>query len=95
MMDQLNRICNLMGTPTQQHWPEGVRLAAQSQPPLRLPRCAPRNMAEVLPSQAPAQAINLTSLLLALNPQQRPSCKQALTHNFFAGFTDDMVSEPA
>lgn len=28
-IDQMNKICSIMGTPTSKEWPEGIKLAAQ------------------------------------------------------------------
>lgn len=81
--DQLNRILTQIGAPSQQVWPDGLKLAANRQPPLRLPRCQPKPWRDCLPPGAPLEAVSFLSILLCLDPSKRPSCNQALHHAFF------------
>lgn len=78
--DQVYKICSVLGTPTAETWPEGLKLAAQMQ--FRYPPFVPTPLAQLLPS-ASYEALALLSDLLQFDPYRRPTASQALQYSFF------------
>lgn len=78
--DQLTKICQVMGTPSKEDWPDGYKLAGNLG--LQFPKFEARNLAEVIPN-ASASAVALITSMLHYNPQKRPSASQALQHPYF------------
>jgi cell division cycle 2-like protein len=83
-VDELSKIFELCGIPTEESWPGFKRLPnARS---LRLPR-NPVAQGSVLRAKFPfltSKGSELLSSLLVLNPAKRPSAKEVLEHPFFA-----------
>nr|XP_037272912.1 sporulation protein kinase pit1-like [Rhipicephalus microplus] len=69
-VDQLFRICAVLGTPDQREWPEGHQLAAALQ--LRWPHFPQGSLAAVVPT-ASREAHVLMRDLLRWNPARRPT----------------------
>jgi len=82
--DQLYKTCSVCGTPTQQQWAEGHKLAAQIG--FRFPQFVPTKL-EVLIPQANAEAINMMTNLLSWDPAKRHSTAGMLQHPYFAAAT--------
>ena len=80
--DQLFKICNILGPPTESNWPDGVRLANKMG--IRLPQTSPQPLSSVIPSASP-EAIDLIAGLLRYDPHKRFSATQALSHPYFKG----------
>ncbi|KAL8717349.1 MAG: hypothetical protein Q9225_005396 [Loekoesia sp. 1 TL-2023] len=82
-VDQLTKIFELCGIPTEQTWPGFKRLPnARS---LRLPT-NPRTTGSVIRAKFPFLTLAGTQLLtslLSLNPKDRPSASEVLTHPYF------------
>jgi cell division cycle 2-like protein len=82
-VDELSKIFELCGIPTEESWPGFRRLPnARS---LRLPK-NPVSQGSVLRAKFPfltAAGSELLITLLALNPAKRPSAKEVLEHGFF------------
>ncbi|CAM9327599.1 unnamed protein product [Scytosiphon promiscuus] len=78
--DQVYKICSVLGTPTAQTWPEGLKLAAQMQ--FRYPPFVPTPLAQLIPS-ASHEALALLSDLIQFDPCRRPTASQALQYAFF------------
>lgn len=78
--DQVYKICSVLGTPTAETWPEGLKLAAQMQ--FRYPPFVPTPLAQLLPS-ASYEALALLTDLLQFDPYRRPTASQALQYPFF------------
>jgi cyclin-dependent kinase 7 len=79
-LDQLKRVFNILGTPTEASWPHASLLPAftkfEHREPLRLqdifgPSCGP-------------EALDLMTKMLTLNPQRRITAADALDHAFFS-----------
>ncbi|KAI2612949.1 kinase-like protein [Hypoxylon fragiforme] len=83
-VDELSKIFELCGIPTDESWPGFRRLSNARL--LRLPKNTAANTGPVIRARFPtltsAGSALLTSLL-SLNPDQRPSAKDMLTHEFF------------
>ncbi|CAM9619945.1 unnamed protein product [Ectocarpus sp. 4 AP-2014] len=78
--DQVYKICSVLGTPTAETWPEGLKLAAQMQ--FRYPPFVPTPLAQLIPN-ASYEALALLSDLIQFDPYRRPTASQALQHAFF------------
>ncbi|TEY85899.1 hypothetical protein BOTCAL_0010g00390 [Botryotinia calthae] len=84
-VDQLSKIFELLGLPTESNWPTFKRLPnARS---LRLPKNPnPATQGSVLRSKFPfltSAGSSLLSSLLSLNPAKRPSAQEVLEHEYF------------
>ena len=82
-VDQLSRIFNLCGLPEEKSWPEFWRLP--NAPSLKLPR-EQRNKQAFDRARFPflsGAGVGLLSSLLSLNPDDRPSAKEVLDHDYF------------
>jgi serine/threonine protein kinase len=83
-IDQLNKLCSLLGSPNSLSWPDGMKLSAKigfkfpEQTGISLP-VAFRN------TNASKHAIELISQMLQFDPQKRPSASQLLAHPYFDG----------
>lgn len=81
-IDQLTKICNVLGTPNLSNWPDGVHLAMNinfrflhgAQMPIPL---------ESIIMNASTDAIDLLTDLLKLDPSKRVSANKALQYDFF------------
>lgn len=78
--DQIYKICSVLGTPTADTWPEGLKLAAQMG--FRFPPFIPTPLAQLVPN-ASFEALALLSDLLQFDPYRRPTASQALQFPFF------------
>lgn len=81
-IDQLTKICNLLGTPSHKDWPEFFTLAQKLK--IQLPECQPKNFHTFF-SEASNEAIDLLQKMLVFNPQKRWNCGELLNHAFFVG----------
>lgn len=79
--DEIYKICSIMGTPTQQVWPEGLKLAATMN--FRFPQFAPTPLNKIITNACP-EAIDLMTQLCHWDPNKRPTAVQALQHPYFA-----------
>lgn len=77
-MDQLYRICAILGTPSKENWSEGYRLSAQSG--IGFPSCAGVGLGSII--EASPEAINLMSMMLTWDPSKRITAVQLLQHPF-------------
>ncbi|KAI9763469.1 MAG: hypothetical protein M1840_000483 [Geoglossum simile] len=82
-VDQLSKIFELCGIPTEENWPGFKRLPnARS---LRLPRNQ-QNIGSVIRAKFPfltASGTDLLTSLLSLNPARRPTASEVLAHPYF------------
>ncbi|VDK43763.1 unnamed protein product [Taenia asiatica] len=80
-IDMLFRICTVLGTPLQQDWPEGYRLASAMN--FRFPNCPPTRLSNIIPN-ASTIVLQLIGELISWNPKKRPTARAALKSKFFA-----------
>lgn len=78
--DEIYKICSVMGTPTLQTWPEGMKLAAQMK--FSFPHFATTPLQKLIPNASP-EAIDLMTSMCQWDPAKRPTAVQALQHPFF------------
>jgi len=78
--DQIQKICVVLGTPTEKDWPEGYKLA--SYVGFKFPKHNPQSLRQLIPN-ASDEAIDLMTAMLNYNPEKRPTAAEALQHPFF------------
>ena len=78
--DEIYKICSVVGTPTQQSWPEGLRLAEAMK--FKMPKFARTPLATLIPTASP-EAIELMEAMTRWDPAKRPTCVQCLQFPFF------------
>ncbi|XP_025920061.1 serine/threonine-protein kinase MAK isoform X2 [Apteryx rowi] len=79
-VDEIFKICQVLGTPKKSDWPEGYHLASAMN--FRFPQCVPINLKTLIPN-ASSEAIQLMSDMLNWNPKKRPTASQALKYPYF------------
>ncbi|XP_076019243.1 serine/threonine-protein kinase ICK-like [Genypterus blacodes] len=79
-VDTIFKICQVLGTPKKNDWPEGFQLASCMN--FRWPQCIPSNLKTLIPN-ASAEAIHLMTDLLLWDPKKRPASAQALRYSYF------------
>ena len=77
---QMNKICEILGTPNINDWPEGYALAKEIN--YKFPQFRGKKLKNVI-KNASESAINLLELMLNFNPSNRPNAVQCLQHPFF------------
>ncbi|XP_014368582.2 serine/threonine-protein kinase ICK [Papilio machaon] len=80
-IDQLYKICGVLGSPERGEWPEGFALAEALR--FRFPASAGVPLARAVPG-ASAAALALLAALLRYPPRDRPTAPQALRFPYFA-----------
>eukprot|EP00762_Andalucia_godoyi_P001104 ANDGO_02087.mRNA.1 putative serine/threonine-protein kinase DDB_G0268078 len=78
--DQIFKICSVLGTPSQQSWPEGLRLASQMN--FKFPNFVATPLSSLIP-HASQEALELMTEMLRYDPQKRPTAMQCLQHPYF------------
>ncbi|NXK12441.1 MAK kinase, partial [Herpetotheres cachinnans] len=79
-VDEIFKICQVLGTPKKSDWPEGYHLASAMN--FRFPQCVPISLKTLIPN-ASNEAIQLMSDMLNWNPKKRPTASQALKYSYF------------
>ncbi|XP_061254863.1 serine/threonine-protein kinase MAK isoform X3 [Bos javanicus] len=79
-VDEIFKICQVLGTPKKSDWPEGYQLASSMN--FRFPQCVPINLKTLIPN-ASNEAIQLMTEMLNWDPKKRPTASQALKHPYF------------
>ncbi|KAL6756821.1 cyclin dependent kinase [Haematococcus lacustris] len=80
-IDQLNRIFQLCGTPSEADWP-GVSSMAGARAAATLPYHRGHDLAQLLPNMPP-DGLHLLRSMLTLDPSQRITTQAALSHPYF------------
>ncbi|KAL4280837.1 hypothetical protein GQ457_03G022290 [Hibiscus cannabinus] len=78
--DEIYKICSVVGTPTEDSWPDGLNLARAIN--YQFPEFTGVHLSALIPS-ASDDAINLITSLCSLDPCRRPTAAEALQHPFF------------
>ncbi|KAK5620938.1 hypothetical protein CRENBAI_016454 [Crenichthys baileyi] len=79
-VDELFKICQVLGTLKKSDWPEGFSLASSMN--FRFPECLPTSLRCLTPN-ASGEAIALMNAMLQWDPEKRPSAAQALRYPYF------------
>ena len=77
-IDQLHKLCSILGTFTQQEWPEGCTLSKQ-----KFPSYKPVALETIIPSAEPS-AIQLIEMCLKWNPAKRAKAADLLNCSWFS-----------
>ena len=80
-IDQIYKVCSVLGTPSSSDWSQGQQLASQMN--FRFPRFSPTHLSQVLGSRVGARAISLMYSTLTWNPSWRSSAQETLKHSYF------------
>ncbi|XP_062551338.1 probable serine/threonine-protein kinase DDB_G0268078 [Armigeres subalbatus] len=80
-VDQLFKICSVLGTPDKNDWPDGHKLATTIQ--FRFPEC-PKIPLESLVTRASSSGIQLLEDFLQWEPEKRPTAQQSLKYPYYA-----------
>ncbi|XP_029962458.1 serine/threonine-protein kinase ICK-like isoform X1 [Salarias fasciatus] len=79
-VDTIFKICQVLGTPKKNDWPEGYQLAYAMN--FRWPQCVPSNLKTLIPNASP-EAIHLMTDLLQWDPTKRPLAAEVLRYSYF------------
>lgn len=79
-IDQLNKICSVLGTPNSSLWNEGVILAGKIH--FTFPQYQPINLSSIIANTS-EQAITLISEMIKWDPSKRLNITQVLQHPYF------------
>ncbi|XP_074569843.1 cyclin-dependent kinase F-3-like isoform X2 [Curcuma longa] len=79
-IDQIYRICTILGTPDSSIWPDGILLPHSAY--FNVFQFPPADISEIIPN-ASLEAIDLILQLCSWDPQRRPTAEQSLQHPFF------------
>ncbi|XP_013125814.1 serine/threonine-protein kinase MAK isoform X8 [Oreochromis niloticus] len=79
-VDEIFKICQVLGTVKKTDWPEGHQLATAMN--FRFPQCVPTHLKTLIPN-ASNEAITLMKDLLHWDPKKRPTAAQALRYPYF------------
>ncbi|KAL0964664.1 hypothetical protein UPYG_G00327220 [Umbra pygmaea] len=79
-VDTIFKICQVLGTPKKNDWPEGFQLSSAMT--FRWPQCVPSNLRSLIPN-ASTEALHLMGDLLQWDPKKRPASSQALRYSYF------------
>ncbi|KAL7835611.1 hypothetical protein SRHO_G00279580 [Serrasalmus rhombeus] len=79
-VDEIFKICQVLGTVKKADWPEGYQLAAAMN--FRFPQCVPTPLKTLIPN-ASNEALTLMKDLLQWDPKKRPTAVQALRYPYF------------
>ncbi|CDW52194.1 serine:threonine protein kinase MAK [Trichuris trichiura] len=81
-IDEIFKICAILGTPSRDEWPKGYQLAAAMN--FRFPQCVAVPLEKLIVG-ASHDVIILLQQLLSWNPESRPAATQALKNPCFRG----------
>lgn len=79
-IDEIFKICSIMGTPDKREWSEGFKLAAAMN--FKFPQFSPTPLATLIPNASP-EAIMLMQDMLRWNPAKRPTAQQSLRYPYY------------
>jgi len=80
-IDQIYKVCSVLGTPSSTDWSQGHQLAHQMS--FKFPVFTATHLTQVLGSRVGARAISLLYSTLSWNPAWRSSAQEALKHSYF------------
>ncbi|KAF0290054.1 Serine/threonine-protein kinase ICK [Amphibalanus amphitrite] len=79
-IDEIFKICSVLGTPDKRDWPEGHQLASAIS--FTFPQFSPTPLETLIPNASP-EAIHLIRDMLLWNPSKRPTAQNAIRYSYF------------
>ncbi|CAG0889880.1 unnamed protein product [Darwinula stevensoni] len=79
-IDQIFKICSVLGTPDEREWPEGHQLAKAMN--FTFPTFSPTPLHKIVP-QASSEGVRIMEEMLRYNPTHRPSAQNCIRHPYF------------
>lgn len=79
-MDQIYKLCAVMGSPSKYEWPEGHELAADME--FEFPRFQETPLNQII-KNASDEGLDLMKRMMRFNPTDRPTAVECLEHPFF------------
>ncbi|XP_046423355.1 serine/threonine-protein kinase dyf-5 isoform X2 [Neodiprion pinetum] len=79
-IDEIFKICSVIGTPNKDDWPEGYQLAAAMN--FKFPNFSPTPLSKLIPN-ASQESVSLMEDMMRWNPVQRPTAQQSLRYRYF------------
>lgn len=79
-IDEIFKICSVLGTPSKQDWPEGHQLAANMN--FKFPQFTETPLGQLIPNGG-KEAIILMRDMMKWNPSKRPTAVQSLRYPYF------------
>ena len=80
-IDQIYKICSVLGTPSHTDWSQGHQLAANMS--FKFPQFTSTHLSSILGSRVGARAMSLLYSVISWNPSWRSSAQEALKHSYF------------
>ena len=80
-IDQIYKICSVLGTPSHQDWAQGHQLASNMS--FKFPQFSSTHLSSVLGPRVGARAISLLYSVISWNPGWRSSAQETLKHSYF------------
>ncbi len=80
-IDQIYKVCSVLGTPSSSDWAQGQQLATQMN--FKFPRFTATHLSQVLGPKVSARGISLIYSTLSWNPAWRSSAPETLKHSYF------------
>lgn len=85
-IDQLYKIFNILGTPTEENFPGVEQMPNYS---IMFPKWKPMDLADVIKTDD-EEALDLISRMLQFDPANRISAKEAINHPYFRSISQEM-----
>ncbi|KAJ7377270.1 hypothetical protein OS493_030081 [Desmophyllum pertusum] len=79
-VDEIFKICYVLGTPSKEDWPEGHKLATAMN--FKFMQVMPTPLKDLIPNASP-EAVQLMRDMMMWDPKKRPTCAQALRYPYF------------
>lgn len=79
-IDEIFKICSILGTPDRSEWPEAFKLAANMN--FKFPQFSPTPLESII-TTASREALALMTDMLRWNPAKRPTAQQSLRYPYF------------
>ena len=80
-IDQIYKICSVLGTPSHQDWAQGHQLASNMS--FKFPQFSSTHLSSILGPRVGARAISLLYSVISWNPGWRSSAQETLKHSYF------------
>jgi serine/threonine protein kinase len=91
-VDTLNKVTSVLGTPTAQVWPEGLKMASNIG--YKFPTMVKMQLSAIMPS-ASTDALKLIGDMIQWDPKKRPSAAECLQYAFFKPMLLAVESNPS